>query len=47
GMDLDEEYSGDSSVGGSGDEISIGEDDDEDMDDAQEADEKPKRQRIS
>ncbi|KAL2436709.1 Ribosome biogenesis protein RPF2 [Exophiala dermatitidis] len=47
GMDLDEEYSGDSSVGGSGDEISIGEDDDEDMDDAQEAAEKPKRQRIS
>lgn len=45
GMDVDDELSeGGSSGGGSGDEISIGDDDDEEMGDA---DDKPKRQRIS
>jgi len=46
GMELDEEDSEDgSSGGGTGDEISIGEDDDEDMMDVE--DEKPKRQRVA
>ncbi|KAI1617695.1 valyl-tRNA synthetase [Exophiala viscosa] len=46
GMDLDDEVSeGGSSLGGSGDEISIGED--EEMEDGDEVNEKPKRQRIS
>lgn len=46
GMELDDEMlEGESSEGGTGDEISIGEDEDDDeMDDA---DDKPKRQRIS
>ncbi|KIW20144.1 hypothetical protein PV08_00719 [Exophiala spinifera] len=47
GMELDEDFSDDgSSLGGSGDEISIGEDEDEEMGDS-EQNEKPKRQRIS
>ncbi|OAP63635.1 hypothetical protein AYL99_02862 [Fonsecaea erecta] len=47
GMDIDD-LSGGSSALGSGDEISIGEDDDEDMNDASDADnDKPKRQRTS
>ncbi|EXJ88271.1 valyl-tRNA synthetase [Capronia coronata CBS 617.96] len=48
GMDVDDEISeGGSSAGGSGDEISIGDDDDEEMGNGVDADEKPKRQRIS
>jgi ribosome production factor 2 len=47
GMDVDDELSeGGSSAGGSGDEISIGDDEDEEMAD-EEQNEKPKRQRIS
>lgn len=47
GMEIDADLSEDgSSLGGSGDEISIGEDEDEEMDDS-EQNEKPKRRRIS
>ncbi|EXJ87091.1 valyl-tRNA synthetase [Capronia epimyces CBS 606.96] len=47
GMDVDDEVSeGGSSGGGSGDEISIG-DDDAEMGEGDDADDKPKRQRIS
>jgi len=48
GMEVDDGLSdGGSSGGGSGDEISIGEDDDEEMAGQSDENEKPKRQRIS